>query len=106
MADCAGSQIVGRAAAKGWSASRGFYQGTPRPSPLSHLLPLPLMPAQAVRAVGRSAIHITDQTDTIILAVHHAEKHWEIDVRVDFDEDGVGSTLEVDPVCETAGAAS
>ena len=38
MADCAGSQIVGLAAAKGWSASRGLYQGTPRPSALAAVL--------------------------------------------------------------------
>lgn len=34
-------------------------------------------------------LRIDDQTDTrVILAVDHAGKHWEIDVRVDFDEDG------------------
>src|SRR4051794_12463477 len=54
-AGCADGQIVGLAAAKGWSASHGLHQGTPRPPPSSHLLPLPLMPAQAVHAVGRSA---------------------------------------------------
>ncbi len=34
-------------------------------------------------------LYIDEQTDTrIILAVDHAGRHWEIDVRVDFDEDG------------------
>src|SRR3954447_25213343 len=55
VAGCAGGQIVGLAAAKGWGASYGLHQGTPRPSPLLHLLPLPLMPARAVHASGRSA---------------------------------------------------
>ena len=41
MTGCAGGQIGGLAAAKCWSASRGLHQGTPRPSPLPHLLPLP-----------------------------------------------------------------
>src|SRR4051794_38048096 len=41
VAGCAGGQIVGLAAAKGWSASHGLHQDTPRPSPLPHLLPLP-----------------------------------------------------------------
>ncbi len=32
---------------------------------------------------------INEQTDTrVILAVDHGGVHWEIDVRVDFDEDG------------------
>jgi hypothetical protein len=32
---------------------------------------------------------VTEQTDTcIILAVDHRGRHWEIDVRADFDEDG------------------
>lgn len=32
---------------------------------------------------------IEPQTDTrVILSVDHAGRHWEIDVRVDFDEDG------------------
>src|SRR3954462_9260916 len=38
MAGCVGGQIVGLAAAKDWSASRGLHQGTPRPSPLPRLL--------------------------------------------------------------------
>ena len=41
MAGCAGGQIVGLDAAKGWSASRGLHQDTPQPLSLSHLLPLP-----------------------------------------------------------------
>jgi hypothetical protein len=32
VAGYVGGQIVGLAAEKGWSASRGLYQGTPRPS--------------------------------------------------------------------------
>src|SRR3954453_24210518 len=32
VAGCAGGQIVGLAAAKSWSASRGLHQGIPRPS--------------------------------------------------------------------------
>jgi hypothetical protein len=39
---CAGDQMVELAAAKGWSASRGLHQGTPRPPPLPYLLPLSL----------------------------------------------------------------
>src|SRR4051812_41668453 len=42
VAGCAGGQIVGLAAAKGWSASRGLHQGTLRPSLLPRLLPLSL----------------------------------------------------------------
>jgi hypothetical protein len=60
VADCAGGQIVGHAAAKGWSASRDLHQGTPRPSPLPSLLPLPVMDArraakEAKRAANREA---------------------------------------------------
>jgi hypothetical protein len=39
--------------------------------------------------VGHGVAVLLRQTDTrVILAVDHAGKHWEIDVRVDFDEDG------------------
>src|SRR4051812_10204260 len=55
VAGCAGGQTVGLAATKGWSASRGLHQDTLRPRPLPPLLPLPLVPARAVHAVGRSA---------------------------------------------------
>jgi CYTH domain-containing protein len=36
-----------------------------------------------------SKLYIDHQTDNrIILAVDHGGKHWEIDVRIDTDEDG------------------
>ena len=34
-------------------------------------------------------LRIEEQTDTrVILAVNHAGKYWEIDIRIDTDEDG------------------